>query len=213
MYQIDLFVGEGIPERSKPINIMLMLVTILVPMLIGMMMVGYYIRNRVAISIQKQEITGIQKEIEKLAPSVQRYQAYAAQEKNLQAALTEVSNTIDSYVQWSGIIELISESVPPMMAMEKLSARKKTIQRKYPKKDKPEHYTLLQVPIRELHIYLTGDPSRNWDPQVLEFTQTLRNNELLRDRLEDVRFSRDVKKMTKSQKLSFHVTCYFRPYM
>lgn len=211
MYQIDLLCGQGIPERSRPANIMLLSVTIIVPMLIGMMMVGYYIRNRVAISIQKQEIVRLEREMEKLAPAVARYEALARQEKDIQLSLSEVSNNLHSYMQWSGVIKLISESVPPMMTMEKLSAHNKTVQRKIPKKNKPNEYSVRPVPIRELRIHLTGDPSRNWDPEVHEFTQVLRNSELLQDDLEDVRFSRDVKKKNSAETLSFYVTCYFRP--
>ena len=58
MFAIDLLKGQGRPARTKPQGVAIFVATFTVPILVAILMVGYYYRNKVVISIHKQSIAG-----------------------------------------------------------------------------------------------------------------------------------------------------------
>ena len=61
MFTIDLLKGQGLPVRTKPQGVAIFVATFAVPVLAAILMVGYYVRNGVIISIQKQNIANFER--------------------------------------------------------------------------------------------------------------------------------------------------------
>ena len=56
MFTIDLLKGESVPAKSSPEGIAVVAVTFVVPIIIAMVMVSFYLSNIINISVQKQEV-------------------------------------------------------------------------------------------------------------------------------------------------------------
>lgn len=211
MFTIDLLKGQGIPERSRPGNILLLSLTLIVPMVIGMMMAGFYISNRVAISIQRQDIGKYQKELEKYAGALRRQQVFESEQKSIENALAEISRNIGVYMQWSGIVEQAVRHMPDSLLLSMLSTDVKTANIKLPKPNEPGKFMTRSVPVRTMRIGLTASGTDNRDDAVYAYSEALRRDEMLAPLLEDVRFSREAKTKSNKEVLNYEIVCYFKP--
>ncbi len=54
MFTIDLLKGEGVPVKSGPGGITIAVVTLVVPIVIAIVMLGLYLSNIINISVQTQ---------------------------------------------------------------------------------------------------------------------------------------------------------------
>ncbi len=83
MFTIDLLKGQCIPAKSRPEGIAIAAATFAVPIIIAIVMFGFYLSNIINISIQKREVVRYKKKISQL--------------------LAETFNGTDCCSDWTGI--------------------------------------------------------------------------------------------------------------
>jgi hypothetical protein len=76
MYKIDLLKGQGVPIRTRPKNVIVGIITLLVPIIISIAVLGYYLRNNVGISVRQKQLAVCQSNIDKLADVIELSQNF-----------------------------------------------------------------------------------------------------------------------------------------
>ncbi len=60
MFTIDLLKGQGVPMKSSPVGIAIAAVTVVVPLIVAIVMFGFYLSDKTTTLVKKQEIARFQ---------------------------------------------------------------------------------------------------------------------------------------------------------
>ncbi|MHC4622625.1 MAG: hypothetical protein ACYS4W_01850 [Planctomycetota bacterium] len=210
MFAIDLLKGQGIPEKRGPERIVMAAVTFVVPIVVAMMMLGFYLSDSIAISVQRREIANYEKRTDKLSDAVEMQRAFEKEKRTILDCLSEVSSTVGAHTQWSPILVTVVESMPDSMVLTKLEVDRRSTKRKVPQKDNPEKMVETTVPVTTLRISLCGKPEHDYERAVRGFRDRLRFSEILGPMLEDIRIARDVSELDGREVVSYELNCVFK---
>ncbi|MFC1737781.1 hypothetical protein ACFL1G_01880 [Planctomycetota bacterium] len=213
MFEIDLLKGQGVPAKSRPQSIAIVLVTIAVPVIITGAMLGYYLHNKILISIQKQRIVNIEIKTSELSEAVKIQQAFEAEKKNINNYLSEVGDALfgGRHIQWSPVLITVVENIPDSVVLTKLGVKQSAIKRKVPKKNDPEKIVSVSVPIRTLHMNVTGTSGSNCDQAIKEFRDSLYSSEVLGPKLDNIRVSQNMHTLEEQRIYLYEIECIFKP--
>ena len=211
MFTIDLLKGQDIPIKSGPEGVAIAAVTLAVPIIVAIVMFGFYLRNGIAISIQKQGIVSYEAKINELSNAVELQRSFEKEKNNIVNSLSEVKSSIGRHTQWSPILETVVRNVPDSMVLTKIEAKQKYVKRKVPKKNDPKEMIDISVPVRTLHMSISGSPQYNCDKAVRDFRDRLRFSALLEPRLEDIKVSQWVGTLDGQDVISYEIDCIFKP--
>jgi len=211
MFTIDLLKGQGIPAKSRPESIAVTAVTFAVPIIIAIVMLGFYLSNIINISIQKREVVRYKKNIDELSDAIEMQKLFEKEKQVISSCLTEVSSSIAGYTQWSPILMTLVENMPNLVVLTSLEVKQRFIKRKVPTKDDPKKKTSISVPVRTLHVSICGSPQTNCDEAVRDFGDSLRSSALLGPRLEDIRVSQGFDMLQNQDAVSYGIDCVFKP--
>ena len=211
MFTIDLLKGQGIPIKSGPEGIAIAAATFAVPIIIAIVMVGFYISNGIVMSIQKQEIVNYETHINTMSDAVE-LQKSCEQEKNIiNSCLSEASFAAGRYIQWSPVLATLVKNMPDSVVLTKLEIKQRSVKRKIPAKDDPKKMTDISVPVRTLLMKVSGSPQSNCDKAVRDFQDRLRFSTMLGPKLEDIRVSQGFDTLGGQSVVSYGIDCIFKP--
>ncbi|MHC4570931.1 MAG: hypothetical protein ACYS0C_02485 [Planctomycetota bacterium] len=211
MFTIDLLKGQGVPIKSRPEGIAVTAVTFAVPVIIAIVMFGFYLSNRIVISVQKQRIVSCQANIDKLSDAAELKESFEREKKSINSCLSEVASALGRHPQWSDILVTLVENMPDSMVLTRLEAKEHSVKRKVPKKDDPGKTVDISVPARTLQMSVSGNPHYNSDKAVRDFRNRLRFSTLLGPKLEDIRVSQKSDKLEGQDVASYEIDCIFKP--
>jgi len=213
MFTIDLLKGRGIPIKSRPEGIAVASATIAVPVIITIVMFGYYLHTRIAMSIQKQRIVNYEAKIDELSDAVELQKSLEKKKAVYRGCLSEVSSAIGRHTQWSPILATLVKNMPDSMVLTELSVKQRSVRKKIPKKDDPEKTVYISVPARTLHISISGSPQYNCVKAVRDFRDRLRLSipAVSREPLEDIKVSQQVGTLDGMEMVSYGIDCVFKP--
>ena len=211
MFTIDLLKGQGVPVKGRPEGLVVAAVTFAVPLVAAIAMFGFYLSDRIVISVKKQEIVNCQQSIDKLSEATKLQKSFEQERQLINSCLSEVASSLDSHTQWSPVLVTVAENIPDSMVLTELEAKESSIRRKIPKQDDPEIMIEVSVPVRTLKMLVSGTPQQNCDQAVRDFTDRLRLSALLAPRLEDIRISQGVGKLDGADVISYEIHCIFKP--
>ena len=123
MFTVDLLNGGYIPLRSTPKGVGVAVVTFLIPSVVAIFILGYYMQNRVLISVHKQAIAGYEKSIGRLSEGVELQKSIEEQKDTIRASLGEVFSCLGGYDQWSPALVAVAENMPVSVLAHPLLAR------------------------------------------------------------------------------------------
>ena len=158
MFTIDLLKGQGVPAKSKPEGIAVAAVTLAVPVVVAILVLGLYVSNSVAISIQKQEISNYEAKINEFSGALELQKLFEKEKVSIGNCLSEVSSSIGRHIQWSPVLLALVESMPDSMVLTKLEVKERPIKREVPKEDDTQAKPDTTVIVRTLRISLSGNP-------------------------------------------------------
>jgi len=207
MFTIDLLKGESIPIKSKPEGIAAATATFAVPVIVAIVMFGFYLINSIAISIQKQEIVNYETKTNELSDAVELQKSFEKEENVINSSLSEVSSSIGRHTQWSPVLVTLAENMPDSMVLTNLEVEQRFVRSKVPKKDDPQTMVNINVPVRTLRLSVSGKPQDNWEEAVRDFRDRLRFSTVLGPKLEDIRVSQHVEKDV----VCYEIDCIFKP--
>jgi len=186
MFTIDLLKGQGRPVRTKPQGVAIFVATFAVPVLVAILMTGYYVRNKVTVSVLTQNLTSLDTQTQRLADALKLKGAYEKDKAAINGCLADVSSSIRRHIQWSPVLAALVENLPDSLVLTTLEVKQSSIKRKVPVKNDPTKKVDATVTVRTLKVRVSGSPSYNCDLEVRAFRDRLRASQFLGPKLEDI---------------------------
>jgi Tfp pilus assembly protein PilN len=212
MFEIDLLKGRGIPPRRGPETLAVVAVTVMVPIVAAMLVLGVYLSRSVSIATKQQEIANYEAKIVKLADALKLQKWFDEEQKTINGCLSEVSASIGTHTQWSPVLVTLVENLPSSMVLTKLDVETRSVKKKAPKSnDAKKKAADISVPVRTLHMSVSGNPNQNHDSDVRDFKDRLRFSELLGPKLEEIRVSQKTGILEGQDAVSYEIECIFKP--
>jgi Tfp pilus assembly protein PilN len=211
MFTIDLLKGEGLPAKARAQNMAVAAIASAVPFVIAVAMFGFYLQNRIVISIQAGEIAACKEKTDKLSGAVAKQRALEQNKTAYGACLAEVKTTVERHTQWSPILATVVGNMPESVVLTALEVKDRTVKRKVPNKDDPETTTEVSVPAPTLQMNVAATPQSDGDKAVRAFRDKLQSSDLLGPRLESITVSQRADKLSGLDVVSYEINCLFKP--
>lgn len=211
MFTIDLLNGQGRPLKTRPGGVVIVALAAVLPVLLTIGTLGFYLNNKVMLSLKEREIGRIETEIEKFSDALEQQEALMREKITYGNCLSEVSSSLKNYTQWSPILMTVVENMAESVVLTSLEVEQKTVKKKVPDEDDPKDMKEIEVPARVLHLSVRGGPQRNCDEDVRDFQDRLRESALLGPKLENIIPSRESEKINGQDVFSYKITCVFKP--
>jgi Tfp pilus assembly protein PilN len=213
MFTIDLLKGQGVPAKSRPRNIAVGAAAVVAPIVIAIALFGFYLRNKVTISIQKNAIANFKTKIAGMSDAIELQKSFEEQKNAYNNCLSEVSGNLDKHTQWSPVLAILVENMPESVILTALDVKQRSTKIKVPQKDDPKKMIDASVPLRTLQMTVVGRPQTNCDEAIRDFSERLRSSSLLGPRLENIRIAQGVVKLKQEEVVSYQIDCMFKPGM
>jgi len=211
MFTIDLLKGESIPLKSRPEGIAIGALTFIVPIIIAIIMFGFYVSNSIAMSIEKRDTAKYVKRTDGLSDAVKLQKSLEREKSALSSSLTEVASSISGHTQWSPVLALLAKNIPDSMVLTRLEVKHHSVTKKIPSKADPQKKVNLSVPVRTLLINICGSPQSNCDKAVKDFKDSLRFSTLLGPKLEAVKVAQEFNTLDGGDVICYTIDCVFKP--
>ena len=211
MFTIDLLRGEGIPVKSRPKDIAIASVMIVVPAIIAIVLLSLYLGNKINISIQKKEIVKYELEIKDLSDAVRAQKKLVEELDILSNCLLEVGSSLGRHTQWTPILAEVVRNMPPSVAVTNLSAKQHSTKRRMEIRGEPNKE--VTVLVRTLHMSAYGSAHANCDKEVQSFRDRLLSSPLLGPKLENITVSQKYSIADGRSIASYEIDCIFKPEM
>ncbi len=211
MFTIDLLKGRGIPAKSRPRNIAVAAIAVVVPVIILIMMFGFFLHNRIIISIKKNTIGNYETRISGLSDAIEMQKSFEEEKSVYSNCLSEVSSSLDRHTQWSPVLVTLVENIPDSVMLTALDVKQRSTRMKVRQKDDPAKMIDAFVPVRTLQMKVVGRPKTNCDEAIRDFSELLRSSSLLGPKLENIRISQGLGKIKDQEVVSYQIDCIFKP--
>ena len=211
MFTIDLLKGQGIPVRSRPEGIVITVVSFAVPIIIAIVMLGFYLSNRIIISVQKQELANYEESIGKLSAAVKLQESFEKEKSMISNCLLEISASINRHTQWSPILVTLAQTMPDSLVLTKLEVKQTSIRKKVPQKNDPKKMVDISVPVKTVKMSVSGNPRFNCDKAIRDFKDSLRLSDSLGPKLENIEVSQKPETLENQNVISYDIDCIFKP--
>ena len=213
MFTIDLLKGKGVPAKIGPEGVAVAVVALAVPLIIALVMLGGFLRNRIVISIQTGAIANYDAKITQLADVVQFQKSFENEKNTVNNSLAEVASNIGGHIQWSPVLVTLVENMPGPVFLTKLDVKQDSVKVKMPQKDDPKKTIETQVPVKTLQMSLLGSSPAGCDKEVRDFRDRLRAviPAASRQQLEDVKVAQQVGKFEEKDAVSYEIDFIFKP--
>lgn len=211
MFTIDLLKGKGIPAKSRPRNIAVAVVAVVVPVIILITMLGYFLHNRIIISIKQNTIANYETKISGLSDAIKQQKSFEEEKSTYSNCLSEVSSSLDGHTQWSPVLVTLVKNMPESVILTALDVKQRSTKIKVPQKNDPAKMIDTSVPVRILQMTVAGKPESNCDDAIRDFSEILRSSSLLGPRLENIRISQALSKLKDEDVVSYQIDCIFKP--
>ena len=211
MFTVDLLKGQGLPAKSRPAGVVISAVAVAVPLVIAMVMLGFYLRNRIIISVYNREIAGWEAKIGKLSDLVKLQESFEKEKTVYSGCLAEVKSSIGRFTQWSPVVATVVKNMPESVVLTNLEVKQRSMKKKIPKKDDPKKTTDIEIPVRTLCVSVCASPQADSDQMVRDFSARLRSSDFLGPRLENITVSQESGTLDGRDVISYQIDLVFKP--
>jgi hypothetical protein len=210
MFTIDLLKGQGIPIKRRPWGVAIAALAFVVPILVAMVLFGFYISNGIVIRVAKQEIANYETNTKALADAVKLHESLEVEKNNLNKCLSELASSFGKHTQWTPILVTVVENMPPSMILTKLDTKLSAIKKKIPASNNPKKMVDVTIPINTLQMSLSGKTQANYDKEVKDFMDNLRSSAVIAPRLVDITVSQKASSFEGQETTSYYIDCIFK---
>ena len=212
MYTIDLLKGHGIPIRNRRGGLLIIIATVAVPLVIAMVMYTQYLLNDININRMEISIKDRDKKITQMADSVKALASLERQSVAMQDCLGDVGTAIGRNVQWSPILRLIVENMPPSTQLHKLDVSLVQISKQVPDKTDPKRLVNVPYNARTLRISLHEFSKSDNGAAVHAFIGKMRTSNVLANKVDDIRIAaQEHEKVQGIEVTRYDIDCVFKP--
>ena len=213
MFTIDLLKGSGLPIRTKPQGIAIFVATFTVPVLVVILLGGYYVRNKVIIAVDKQNITSFENQINHLSDALKVKESFEKNKAGINNCMADVSTFIRNHFQWSPVLVTLVENLPDSIVLTNLEIKQTAVKRKPVKgetdKDKKAN---VSMQVRTLKMRVSTNPNYNSDLDIRAFKDKLRDSKYLGPKLEDIVIaSQGHDTLDGRDVVCYDIDCIFKP--
>ena len=218
MFTIDLLKGEGRPVRTRPQGVAIFVATFAVPVLVVLLMFGYYYRSKVIISVNEQSIATYTTQTERLSDALKLKEAWEKDKTTLVGCLTEVAGSINMHTQWTPVLVSLVENLPESVVINSVEVKQASVRKKAAvntagdKDKKDSKKTEASTLVRTLKLKVSGNPNSDFDHEVKAFRDRLRASKSIGPKLEDVVIASQGNDTVDGQEVvSYDIDCIFKP--
>jgi Tfp pilus assembly protein PilN len=213
MFTIDLLKGKGVPAKTGPEGVAIVVAAFAVPLIIALVMLGGFLRSRIVISIQTGAIANYDAKIIQLADAVQLQKSFENEKNIVNCSLAEVASNIGGHIQWSPVLVALVENMPGPVFLTQLDVKQNNVKVKMPQKDDPKKTIETQVPAKTLQMSLFGSSQAGCDKEVRDFRDRLRAAIPVasKQQLEDIKVAQQVGKFEEKDTVSYEINFIFKP--
>lgn len=211
MFTIDLLKGQGVPMRSRPGGIAIAAVAVAVPVIISMLMSGFYLKNRIILSINERQIVKWEAKINKLSDVKSMLESFDKKKSVYRNCISEIKSALSKHAQWSPVLTILAETMPESVLLTGLEVKQHSIRKKIPKKDEPETMVYIDIPVRTLRMNISTNSLPGSDKAVRDFRDSLRTSSYLGPRLETIRVSQESDTLKDQDIVNYEIDCVFKP--
>jgi hypothetical protein len=211
MFTIDLLKGEGLPAKARAQNMAVAAIASAVPFVIAVAMFGFYLNNKIIISIQTGETAAYKEKTDKLSDAVAKQRALDLDKTAYGACLAEVKTAVERHTQWSPILATVVGNMPESVVLTALEVKDRTVKRKVPNKDNPETTTEVSILAPTLQMNVAATVQSDGDKAIRAFRDKLQSSDLLGPRLESITVSQKADQLRGLDVVSYEINCLFKP--
>jgi len=211
MFTIDLLKGQGLPEKGKAVSMAVVAVVVAVPVVAAIVMLGFYLRGRIVISIQSGEIAKWQAKVEGLSEAVAQQRKLEKEKTACGVCMAEVDTAINRHTQWSPILATIVANIPESVVLTTIEVRQRSTRIKVPTKEDPKKTKDVSVTVPMLIMSVAAIPQSNGDGDVKNFRSNLLASDMLGPKLENITVSQKPTKLNNLEVVSHEINCLFKP--
>ena len=211
MYTIDLLKGEGVPIRSRPGGIAFACLIVVVPFLVGVAGVSFYLDCDVVLSIQRQQLSKLEAGVGALSGALKRKESLEEEKAQAIYLLSDVRTALGGRTQWSPALAALVRSLSDSLILTRLEARQDTMRYKVPAKDDPAKKIEISVPVRGLKITVCGPPMGISSEAVRTLQENLRSSDQIGPMLDTIAVSQNSTKLNGQDAVLYELNCTFKP--
>jgi Tfp pilus assembly protein PilN len=212
MYTIDLLKGQNLPVRTKPQGVAIFVTTFAVPALAAILVIGFYVRNEVIISVQKQNIASFESKAQQLADALKFKGSCEKEKAAVNSCLVDVADSIHRHIQWTPVLVTLVENLPESVVLTNLEVKRQSLKRKVAAKGDSNKKIDTYVMVRVLKMRVSGEPTSNCDVEVKAFRDRLRASAFLGPKLEDIVIaSQGYDTLDGRDAITYNIDCIFKP--
>ncbi|HBG28334.1 MAG: hypothetical protein A2Y10_19780 [Planctomycetes bacterium GWF2_41_51] len=211
MLTIDMLKGQGIPKKSNPDKIAFMSLALIVPALVAISMLGFYFKNNVIISIDKQRIVNCQQSIGKMSEAAALLELSKKEKKYTDDCLAEVAKNLSRNIQWTPILVEIVETMPDSILLKGIDIKQDNIKEIVPSKVAGGGDVEVSIPIRILIINVTEKSGSDHGISVRNFQDSLRSSTVFGSLLDNISVSQGIDTFKGQDAVSYKIDCSFKP--
>jgi hypothetical protein len=211
IFTIDLLKGQSIPLQSGAAGMAVAFLTAALPVMVAIAIIGLFMWNRVVMSLTHREIKSLEAKTSKFADAIEFQRAIEMEKVNQGLYLSEVKSKISKFNQWSPIVAILAENMPPSVALTELEVKQDSIKKKIPNKDNPKEMIEINVPVTTMRLKMSDSSLANNDDSVRVFRDYLRTSPVLGPMLEKVEIYNKETSVVDGQDVAFYLMdCTFK---
>jgi hypothetical protein len=210
MHKIDLLKGRGIPAKTTTGGIIILTMTVIVPLLVAVGMLDWYLQTKIDIEVMQQRIVTGNETIARYKPDLKLKKSLDQQITLLNRQLLEVSNCVDTFIQWSPILVTLSKNMPSRMIMNSLAIQCSSIRKTTRKKTDSDKPISIPIPERKMVMNISGSKPGSYDTMVQGYQERLNLSPALRPKLKDIIPSKEASAIGTDQTESYVMNIIFK---
>ena len=209
MFSIDLLKGKGLPPKSGPVGMLLILSTALVPVFLSIVIYGLYSNNKVISRIKQQDMLQLEEDISELSGALTIKRNLERQKFFYDSCLNEVKSSIKDYKQWSPVLAILYEEMPSSILLKNLEVKHERIANNPSGVIDP--FNTKQIMVTKLIFKISNSQEGDYSEQVKDFRNKLFASSALGPKLDNIVFSREANKNNGMETISYKIECLFKP--
>lgn len=210
MLKIDLLKGQGIPMKSHPGGAALLAISIAVPLIITMSLLGNYVRGTIILSTHKRTLQKIDTKLTELLIDVRYDESDEDEIKNIKECFNELHDSLVHNIQWSPILETITKNLPETLVLSDMKVEVETLRKIVQRRDDPSKRISILVPKKTLKISLIGTVESKSRDAVLKFKQKLESSQTFKHKIENIRIVSHSTSEKFEDLMFYEIACVFK---
>ena len=211
MFTIDLLKGEGLPVEDTARSMAVAAVASVVPAVVVIAMSGFFLLNKIHLSIQSGRVATFETKTEELSDAVARQTGLERDKAAYSACLAEAEAAIGRHTQWSPILVTIVGNLPESVVLTGLEVDRRAIRVKVPTKEDPQITKDVSITTPTLRMNVAATPKSDGYKDVRSFRDKLLASASLGPMLENITVSQKADVVNGLEVVSYEINCIFKP--